>query len=144
LYEKRFVYQANLFFIPYQVKWSIFFIPFYLREGFPLNLLKRITNFITRGGSHESPAYWVYVRCSKCGEVLRTRVDLRNDLSIEYEYGSDYTYFTRKTLVGDKGCYQPIEVELRFDQRRQLIDRQIKGGEFDEEEDYNQTGSNLT
>jgi hypothetical protein len=119
-------------------------IPFFLREGFPLNLIKKITNFITRGGSRESPAYWVYARCSKCGEVLRTRVDLRNDLSIEYEYGSDATYFTRKILIGDKGCYQPIEVELRFDQRRQLINQEIKGGEIADEEDYDQTGSNLT
>jgi hypothetical protein len=115
-----------------------------MKEGIALSLLKRLTNFLSSGGRQEAPAYWIYARCSKCGEVLRSRVDLRNDLSIEYEYGSDYTYFTRKMLIGENRCYQPIEVELRFDQRRNLVDRQIKGGEFAEEEDYDQTGSSLT
>jgi hypothetical protein len=103
---------------------------------FPLSLLKKITKFFSQGGSQDSPAYWLYVRCGKCQEVLRSRVDLRNDLSIDYEDGENPTYFTRKVLIGDKGCYQPIEAELKFDHRRQLIDHEVKGGEMASEEEY--------
>jgi hypothetical protein len=111
---------------------------------FHLSLLKRLTKFFSQGGSREAPAYWLYVRCERCGEVLRSRVDLRNDLSTEYEEGENLTYFTRKVLIGDKGCYQPIEVELRFDHRRQLIDHEVRGGEISTEEEYSQIGSSLT
>lgn len=70
-------------------------------------------------------------QCARCGEIIQTRVDLENDLSAEYgEKDSETTYFCRKMLIGKKNCYAPIEVELTFDHRRQIIDRTIKGGNF--------------
>jgi hypothetical protein len=35
--------------------------------------------------------------------------------------------------MGDQLCFQKIEVELTFDQNRNVIDRQIKGGKFVEQ-----------
>ena len=32
----------------------------------------------------DDASYWIDVQCSRCGEVIRARVDLRNDLSIDY------------------------------------------------------------
>jgi hypothetical protein len=93
--------------------------------------------FSPQGQSAAGHAYYVAARCSRCGEIVRTRVDLRNDLSLDYgnEEGStgSTTYFTRKILIGEALCFQPIEIELRFDANRNLLDRQIKGGEFVEE-----------
>jgi hypothetical protein len=81
----------------------------------------------------------VYVRCKKCGEVLKARIDLRNDLSIRYgEGGESDHYFTRKTIIGSKGCYAPIEIELKFDDKRELLDQTIQGGEFLTEDEYQQ------
>jgi len=40
------------------------------------------------------------------------------------------SYFIRKVLIGDKYCFERIEVELTFDGSRKLVDRQISGGEF--------------
>lgn len=83
--------------------------------------------------------YWVYVLCNRCNEKLRTTVNLSNDLSIRYgESDADDTYFTRKTIIGRDLCFQPIEVELTFDRKRNLIDRQIQGGRFITEEEYEQ------
>lgn len=73
----------------------------------------------------------ITVQCARCGEIIQTHVDLENDLSAEYgERESETIYFCRKMLIGKKNCYAPIEVELTFDNRRQIIERSIKGGNF--------------
>jgi hypothetical protein len=82
-------------------------------------------------GKRDEVGYWVAVRCNRCGETLRARVNLHNDLSIEYGEGDrETTYFCRKILIGDKLCFQRVEVELTFDAQRRLIDRKITGGSF--------------
>lgn len=79
----------------------------------------------------------LYVRCDKCGETLRTRIHLGNDPSPLYgEGGEGVAYFVRKTLVGSKRCFQSIEVELTFDTNRKVIAREITGGQFITEEEY--------
>ncbi|MEW6086209.1 MAG: hypothetical protein AB1607_16590 [Chloroflexota bacterium] len=67
------------------------------------------------------------VKCNRCGEILESRVDLDNDLSLNDEGNG---YFSRKVLLGGNLCFQQIEVELTFDSARQLIEKRISGGEF--------------
>ena len=76
---------------------------------------------------------WVSVKCNRCGEQIRSRIDLRNDLSINYGEDGSPTYFTRKLLIGEGHCFQRIKVELTFDKDRKLMDRQISGGKFADE-----------
>lgn len=104
-----------------------------------MSLLKKLAGLLSPPGKRDTEGYWLHVQCDRCGEVIRARVDMRNDLSAEYgetegqEAGSEISsYFSRKVLIGQR-CYQPIEVELTFDERRQPIDRQVKGGQFVEE-----------
>ena len=79
----------------------------------------------------------IYVRCDKCGEAIGTRIHLRHDLSPVYGEGEQGgVYFVRKTLVGSKRCFQPIEVELTFDANRKVVAREITGGQFITEEEY--------
>lgn len=73
------------------------------------------------------------VKCRRCGEIIEARVDLSNDLSIDYDEAGHAVYHCRKGLVGRQQCYQTLEVELQFDANRRLIDRHISGGEFVEE-----------
>ncbi len=102
-----------------------------------MNLLKKLASLFTPEGRRDTYAYWLYVQCDRCGEKIRTRVDLRNDLSIHYgETDRDTTYYCRKTIIGSGCCFQQIEAELTFDTRRQLIDQQIRGGKFIGEEEY--------
>ncbi len=84
------------------------------------------------GGPVSAEGYWIYVRCRRCGEVIKTRLDPRHGLS-ETDDGS---YIARKTLVGNQLCFERIEVTLTFDKRRNLIDRQISRGEFITAADY--------
>lgn len=74
--------------------------------------------------------YYVFqVKCRRCGEIIEGRVDLDNDLSLEYEENNN-VYFGRKVLMGSGHCFQQIEVELKFTPDRHLIERDVKGGTF--------------
>ncbi|MCS6994475.1 MAG: hypothetical protein N2117_12440 [Anaerolineales bacterium] len=80
----------------------------------------------------EKRYYRFQVQCKRCGEIIEGRVDLDNDLSVEYEDGGD-VYYARKVLIGDgsRYCYQQIEVGLKFDKNRNLLERRVEsGGEF--------------
>ncbi|MCC7128773.1 MAG: hypothetical protein B6D39_01640 [Anaerolineae bacterium UTCFX2] len=102
-----------------------------------MNLFKKISDWFSSASRPEDPGYWISVKCNRCREKIRARIDLRNDLSIEYGGAQDArpTFFTRKLLVGESGrCFQRIEVELTFDADKHLLSREIQGGTFDDEQ----------
>ncbi|HET9587982.1 MAG TPA: hypothetical protein VFO91_04250 [Anaerolineales bacterium] len=74
--------------------------------------------------------YYVFrVKCNRCGEIIEGRVDLDNDLSLEYEDDRN-VYFGRKVLMGSGRCFQQIQVEMKFTSSRELIEQQAQGGQF--------------
>ncbi|MGB7539801.1 MAG: hypothetical protein WBM17_14760 [Anaerolineales bacterium] len=76
-------------------------------------------------------AYPISVRCNRCGEILTARVNMANDLSVEYApNGNPQSYACRKVLMGGGRCFQSIEVILKFDSRRSLQEKEIHGGKF--------------
>jgi hypothetical protein len=83
------------------------------------------------GGTAKSEKrhYIFHVKCDRCGEIIEGRVDLNNDLSLDYD-GDSTVYFVRKGLIGDNRCFQQIGVELKFTPERQLIERLATGGQF--------------
>ena len=84
------------------------------------------------GAASSRKEYYVFeVKCKRCGEILEGRVDIANDLSVEYEGDGD-TYYCRKVVMGDGKnlCYQQIEVGMKFDKNRNLIEKRIEGGTF--------------
>ena len=101
-----------------------------------MNILRRLKDLFTISADDRS-AYWVYVRCDDCGEKLHTRINLHNDLSVRYDDTEDQTtYFCHKTLIGSERCFRPIDVELTFNEQRQLIEKKIQGGQFISEQEY--------
>jgi hypothetical protein len=89
-----------------------------------------------RAGGGEPEVQWVYVQCQRCQEPLRARVNINNELSEGEDEG---TWVVRKGIVGsgDRRCFQTVEVTLTFDRSKQnVIDREIVGGQFITEEDY--------
>lgn len=82
--------------------------------------------------AEQGAEYWIYVRCNRCGEVIKTRLDLQHDLSLRDGGG----YIARKTLVGSQLCFERIEVTLTFDAGRRLAEQEISGGEFITEAEY--------
>jgi hypothetical protein len=84
------------------------------------------------GGSSNKPQKHYYafsVKCRRCGEVIEGRVDLDNDLSVEYE-GDSEIFYSRKGLMGTERCFQRMEAEFKFSSDRSLIEQQVTGGEF--------------
>ena len=99
-----------------------------------MSFLKKLSNLFASSGASNDPSYWITVKCDRCGEIIRARIDLHNDLSINYgDKEEDTTYFCRKMLMGSQHCYQQILVELTFDAGRKLAQEEIHGGKFIEE-----------
>jgi hypothetical protein len=96
-----------------------------------MGFLDSMKSLFSSPGAGDS-GYYIYVRCRRCGEVIKTRLDLHNDLSLADGGG----YVVNKTLMGSQLCFERIEVRLTFDERRQLVDREISRGEFITAEEY--------
>jgi hypothetical protein len=101
-----------------------------------MGLFKRLAGLFAappaRGG--QGNFYVVAVRCNRCGEVVEGRINLNNDLSWEDNAsgeGAASTLVCRKVLIGTQRCFQPLEVVLRFDANRRLLDKQVTGGRFE-------------
>ncbi len=90
-----------------------------------------LKKFFSSMPTTQGKRYYVFqVKCNRCGEIIEGRVDLDNDLSVEYE-GNNAVYFGRKVLMSSGGqCFQQIEVELKFNVDRKLLERQATGGQF--------------
>jgi hypothetical protein len=98
-----------------------------------MGFLDSIKSLFGDGGAEsDASGYYVYVRCRRCGEPIMTRIDVRNELSQRDEGG----YVVRKTLVGNRRCFERIEVTLVFDAERRLAERTIERGEFITAEEF--------
>ena len=96
-----------------------------------MGFFKKLGGLFSSSGKPDDMVMWVSVKCQRCGEIISTRIDLRNELSVEFEGDGPPTYFCRKEVMGDKGlCFQRIEIELTFDAKRNLLQREINGGSF--------------
>jgi hypothetical protein len=104
-------------------------------KGRNMSILSKLSQLLSPGKREEQSAYWIYTRCKRCGETIRARVNLSNDLSAEYDGENSY-FNCRKVLIGEGRCFQQIEVHLRFDSARKLLDQEISGGEFISAEEY--------
>ncbi|TAK23246.1 MAG: hypothetical protein EPO26_08290 [Chloroflexota bacterium] len=80
---------------------------------------------------------YVYVKCSRCGEVLRARIDRIRDLTPDFEVGDDSPrgYSTTKAIVGKK-CFRVIPVTVTYDRARREAARSVEGGEFVSAEEF--------
>ena len=105
-----------------------------------MNILKRLSKILSSPPPRTDRALYLYVHCNKCGEKLRARVDIWNELTPEYDDKSDNAaaYYCRKVLVGEKLCYQPIELRLKFDKNHKLVEKTIIGGKYIDQPEFNQ------
>jgi hypothetical protein len=102
-----------------------------------MSFLKKLASALSPKGTDEGDVLWVYVRCHKCGEAIKTRIDLRHDLTPNYSAEGRVTdYVLRKVLIGSRRCFEPIEVKLTFDPQRRVISQEIAGGQFISREEY--------
>lgn len=105
-----------------------------------MSFLKRLQAlFAPQPDAH---AMHYYVRCHRCGEVIRARADLRNELSVDYGQDERPTgYHYRKVLIGSGRCFQALEVTMTFDAQHRIVSREVTGGEFVDEPSQGTEGS---
>ena len=97
-----------------------------------MGFFKKLAGLLAGGGGQDDRnTHHEYVRCARCGEKIRVRVDLGSELTPEYE-SSEGAYHARKGVLGsgETRCFQMIEVDLYFDAEKRLVSRYISGGEF--------------
>jgi len=94
-----------------------------------MGFLKKL--FSSEPSKPQKRYYTFNVKCNRCGEIIEGRVDLDNELSIEYEDNRE-VYISRKGLIGNgkNHCFQQINVEFKFSSTKAVIDEQIQGGTF--------------
>lgn len=99
-----------------------------------MGFIKKLGSLFSAGPSADQVSYYIKVKCNRCGEQIQTRVNLYNDLSIEYDdSGNINGYVCHKVVVGDQRCYQPVDIVLKFDPKHRLQEKEITGGKFVEE-----------
>ena len=92
------------------------------------------------GGSGDDQGMYFYVRCEKCGEPIRIRVNPANDLSPTFEDedrpGDNPTgYEINKQILGNR-CFKLIEATWRFDEKKRKLGSEIQGGREITAEEY--------
>lgn len=99
-----------------------------------MNFLKKL--FGSGGGSpvhREGNSAYYYLKLDRCGEVMRVRVDMNNDLSLNDESSG---YWVRKMITSSNYKCPKAEITLYFDTNRRLDKSEIQGGHLVSREEY--------
>ena len=103
-----------------------------------MSFLDTIKAILSSPGRDSDPnAYWLYVQCNKCGEVLRVRVDRRWDLAQEFGNNDRVSgHILNKDIVGSGRCFQAIHVHQELDGGYKVKKQEITNGRFLTPEEY--------
>ena len=101
-----------------------------------MGLLDAVKRMLGLGAGADNGIYY-FIRCNRCGDVVRIRLNPNAELQQEFSTAGDFVsgYYVRKMVV-DQRCFRPIEVELRFNSRRHETSREIQGGAFITADEY--------
>lgn len=90
----------------------------------------------------DSSATYYFLKCDKCGEIVRVRVDRRWDVEQRFEGSGDGTsgYGCSKEVIG-KSCFKMMKLSVEFDLQYHETSRELRGGTFVTREDYEQAHS---
>lgn len=85
----------------------------------------------------DGEAFYLYIACDRCSDLVAVRVNRRNDLSQQFNpsTGAVTSYLYQKGIV-DQRCFRPIHVTLRFDSAQREEMRDIAGGRFLSRDEY--------
>jgi hypothetical protein len=100
-----------------------------------MSIINKLANLLSPRPQSTGRYMPIYVKCNRCGEKISGRVDLWNELSPEYEGGTE-GYICRKVLMGSGICFQRIEVQLTFSGKKRLLSQEVIGGEAIEAEEF--------
>ncbi len=88
------------------------------------------------GAGSDRDALYLYVRCDRCGDVVRVRINMANELQQEFAESDGVAGYSLRKGIVDGKCFRPIQVTMRFDGRRHERSREIEGGQFISAEEF--------
>ncbi len=98
-----------------------------------MNLLRKFWQGFSGGAtSGDDVGLYYYVRCNRCGEVIRVRINPLNDLSLD---DTATSLWAHKVIVGQR-CYNRIEADFIYDTNRKLRTTNATGGAFVDKQAY--------
>ncbi len=89
-----------------------------------MNLLRKLMQSFSGSAMTGDVGLYYYVRCNRCGEVIRVRINPMNDLSLD---DTGKNLWAHKIIVGQR-CYNRIEADFTYDTNRKLISSEATGG----------------
>jgi hypothetical protein len=100
-----------------------------------MGLLDGLRQWFVGATGEDRYAMYIYVRCQKCGEKVRLRMDRRFDL--EQEFGETLVsgYVANKDIMGRK-CYNLIRVHIEYDQYFRPKSHEVTGGQLITKAEY--------
>ncbi len=104
-----------------------------------LDALKGMFGLGGGGGASVDRGLYTYVRCNRCQDVVRVRINMANDVSeVSDEPDEDgevssvsnpaARYAVNKGVVDSK-CFRPMKLTILFDGRRRELESAVQGGE---------------
>jgi hypothetical protein len=93
-----------------------------------MDLLKKLFS----GSSGDNRGIYFYVRPKGCEEIVRVRIDRNNDLSLNDD---GKTLWVHKVVMGTT-CFQRAELDVYFNQNRQVSSSEVTGGDLLKQADY--------
>ncbi len=100
-----------------------------------MNFLRNLFGGGAKNTETDGRGLYLYVRPHRCEDVVRVRIDMNNDLSLNDE-GSGY--WVRKMVSSSNYKCAQVELNLHFTMNRQLNETEVQGGTIVTREDYNQ------
>jgi hypothetical protein len=97
-----------------------------------VNFLKKLLGGGS-AGNRDGNAMYFYVKLHRCEDIIRVRVDMNNELSLNDDSSG---YWARKMVSGSNYKCSHAELNVYFDVNRNLQNTEIQGGQLVKREDY--------
>lgn len=96
-----------------------------------------LTRLFGRGPSGDGGnVLWLYVRCRRCRETIRVRINRSTDAQQEYDESGRFSHYTlRKEILGNR-CPNLMSVELQLDRGGRIVEQQAEGCVVIDEQEY--------
>lgn len=89
-----------------------------------------------RSVDSDGRALYFYVKCGSCGEKIRVRVDMFNDLAQEFDENDRTSGYTLNKDVLGNNCFRMMHLHVTFDSGKRIVQQSVDNGTLITREEY--------
>lgn len=90
--------------------------------------VQRLIGYLLNPGSKK--AFYVMVRCSDCGEEVRTRINRSSDFQLEYNPHNPGHYYTITREIIGRNCFNLMRLKLALSRDLKVLFFDTESCEF--------------